>query len=214
MTTDGNVYWATDTQYTFYYASERRKRRDIVTLTDCENVHVRQPDGSVSVKTTRLCCEIVFFIKITGLKIFFHSRDLIIPEKVRSAMDEPTDSVTCLVGRYFSPHPEAVDRDLQKRPICPGPLKLNHCLWTYAVAARARQILLQPNGQPTTFFNDQGYMFGSDPAQQRRRLLDETHAYLCIHFTSEIHERAQMSREYRDDTLTYSDVWLQSIVLV
>ena len=42
------------------------------------------------------------------------------------------DSVTFCLIRYATPHPSATGRGPQHRPLCPGPLKNTHCLWTWA----------------------------------------------------------------------------------
>ena len=139
---------------------------------------------------------------------------VVIPESLNGAFDAEKDSLTFVLGRYFSPHPSAVDRDSLHRPVCPGPLGLNHCLWTYAKSNRDRQMLAQPNGMPTTYFKNQCHIFGTTENRQRCLFRQEKDAYLCIHTPDEIYRRAQMTQEYLGDTLTHSDTWLESIVTV
>ena len=42
------------------------------------------------------------------------------------------DSATFFLIRYAAPHPSATLRGPEMRPLCPGPLKNTHCLWTWA----------------------------------------------------------------------------------
>jgi len=111
-----------------------------------------------------MCCESVCFFTITGLK----SQGLVIPGPLRSSIVK--DTLTLILGRYFSPHPSAVDRDSLNRPVCPGPLSLNHCLWIYAKSQRDRQMLIRTNGNPTTHFENQRYIFGNTNNSQLCRL--------------------------------------------
>ena len=178
-----NIYWATDSQYHCFGSTCRAKRRDCFSLVSLEAVRVTDSDGSVSIKDTRLCCESVCFCTITGLTSQPPMGDtrLVIPESLRGAIDANKDSLTFVLGRYFSPHPSAVDRDSSHRPVCPGPLKLNHCLWTYAKSDRDRQMLVQPNGMPTRYFENQRHIFGTTDNSQRCRLEQEKNAELLIH---------------------------------
>ena len=41
------------------------------------------------------------------------------------------DTVTFLLVRYAQPHASATQRGPQLRPLCPGPFKNSHCLWTW-----------------------------------------------------------------------------------
>ena len=42
------------------------------------------------------------------------------------------DSATFFLIRYAAPHPSSTLRGPEMRPLCPGPLKNTHCLWTWA----------------------------------------------------------------------------------
>lgn len=213
---DDKIYWSTDSQYQCFGSTRRAKRRDCFSLIALENVRVRNSDGSVSQKRTRLCCESVCFFTITGLTSNQPPMDetprIVIPENLRGAFDTQNDRLTFVLGRFFSPHPLAVDRDSLHRPVCPGPLKLNHCLWTYAKSSSDRKILVKPNGRPTTYFENQRHIFGTTENRQLCLFEQEKDAYLCIHTPDEIYRRAQMTQEYCGDTLTHSDTWLESIV--
>ena len=165
-------------------------------------------------KLTRLCCEIVCFLSIRGLKLAFADKQFQIPAEVFANLNPKTDCLTMILGRYFSPHHRAIDRDDLDRPICPGPLSLNHCLWKYARSYYPRRILKERGSSvPTTFFETQRFIFGSTPQLQDRRWRDDVHAYLCLHFPADIHKRVYMTREYHNDTLQHSNTWLETVIL-
>ena len=216
LTLRSRSYWVTDTRYPHFGTHSRHKRRDIVTLTECEGVQVVMPDGSVTRKQTRLCCETVCFFTLTGVRQKWSTRHLMmLPTKIKNAIDVITDSLTLLLGRYFSPHPRATERDTHSRPICPGPFGLNHCLWKYAESTQSRHMLVNPDtGRPTKYYNEQQYIFGSTPHQQNLRFQNEKNAYFCVHLHSEIERRSHMTREYLDNTLNDSDVWLETVTVV
>ena len=185
MIVDDKIYWATDSQYQYFGSARRAKRRDCFSLVSLENVRVTNSDGSVSQKRTRLCCESVCFFTIKGLH---ETPRIVIPQNLRGAFDAKRDSLTFVLGRFFSPHPSAVNRDSLHRPVCPGPLSLNHCLWTYAKSSSDRQILIKPNGRPTRYFENQRHIFGTTANRQRCVLEQEKDAYLCIHTPDEIYK--------------------------
>ena len=190
-------------------------------LNRCEQVRVRGRDGSVVPTLTRMCCQSILFFTITDVQKTLTDNQLPIPDHLRvlnvdgfEAIYPDPDTLTFVLGRYFSPHPLAVDRDRQHRPICPGPLSLNHCLWQYAVTARDRQMLVTRNGRPSQMFMNQNYIFGNSHGRQQRRWRNEKNAYFCIHLESEIDSRVHMTREYDEDTMNYSNVWLETVTLV
>lgn len=51
------------------------------------------------------------------------------------------DQVNFVLVRWFSPHPEAVERDELHRPLCPGPLGINHCSWVWSKTTRPRSCI-------------------------------------------------------------------------
>ena len=208
LTMGSYTYWGTDSKYQYFGSTRRAKRRDCFTLTSLEDESVTGADGTVSIKQTRMCCESVCFFTITGLK----SQGLVIPVPLRSSMVK--DTLTLILGRYFSPHPSAVERDSLNRPVCPGPLSLNHCLWIYARSQRDRQMLIRTNGSPTIHFENQRYIFGNTDNAQLCRLHQEKNAYFCIHTPNEIYKRAEMTQEFVGDTLTHSENWLESVVTI
>ena len=53
------------------------------------------------------------------------------------------DSITFFLVHWFEPHQSSHERDHLHRPICPGPLHINHCVWTYSVTPSARRSVPQ-----------------------------------------------------------------------
>ena len=49
-----------------------------------------------------------------------------------------TESVTLVLIRWLTPHPEAILRDARGRPIAPPPFDINHALWTFHKLTRRR----------------------------------------------------------------------------
>ena len=92
--------------------------------------------GARSAVDTAFCCEAVAFMVITGLINWSHETGHDLPDHIREELCD--NRITFILGRWLSNHPRVVERDSLLRPVCPGPLRHNHCLWTYAKApARA-----------------------------------------------------------------------------
>ena len=131
------------------------------------------------------------------------------------AEDEVDDGVlTFVLGRYFSPHPEACLRDANHRPVCPGPLGHNHCLWKFAESKRNRAIMADPAGQRTRTFNSQKHVFGRTEREQTMRFLNERKAYYGVITPSNIVGTVHMSEEFNSHDIGRNGVWLQTVTLV
>ena len=78
------------------------------------------------------------------------------------------DALTFALVRWFTAHPSAVDRDSLCRPVCPGPLKFNHCLWTFATSDRPRRMMVNEAGAPSKDFLDCAHVFGRTARQQQQ----------------------------------------------
>jgi len=206
----GDVYWATDTQYTAYGPDEtRRKRRDIVQLSGTEPVQVgTDPNRNPLHKSTALCAQLICFFTISGIR----EHGVQVPVELRNDLCQ--DRLTFALGRWFSPHPQATDRDSEHRPICPGPLNFNHCLWKFAIRPRDRRALIQPQGVPSRAFNNQRHIFGAGEPQQQLCLQRERRAYFCIFTPSTIIERMNMTEEFDTNTTNRNGVWLQTVTIV
>ena len=125
------------------------------------------------------------------------------------------DSLTFVVARWFQPHPSAHHRDEQHRPVCPGPLSINHCLWRFAIAPRPRQSLILPNGSETPAFRNQFRVFGNSLQEARERLEQEKRAYYCLLHTDNILHKTNMCPVFLPNTcIPDTNTWLQTVTLI
>lgn len=90
-------------------------------------VEVEGYDRKGGRQTSRLAF-VVCGIQLTNVK---NTMGIDVPESLRDVQDD-TDQVTFLLVRYAKAHPLALMRGPESRPVCPGPLKNTHCLWTWA----------------------------------------------------------------------------------
>ena len=122
-----------------------------------------------------------------------------------------TDSLTFVLGQWFAGHPDAWERDTLCRPICPGVLRYNHCLWTYAKSSRFRRVMVNPDGAQTEAFRNSGHTFGTTPRERDAAWLAERDAYFCLVPPSSIVCRTHMSREYGHNSMQFTNNWLQRV---
>ena len=190
---DGLVLWATDTKYPYGNVG---RRRDVVRLAGTETV-----DYAV----TALCCEAVLFVSIRNCQ------SLPFP-----GCDAGCDVLDLLLGRYFSAHRTThTIRDDLSRPVCPGPLHLNHCLWTYSRSARGRASVKKPDGTFSNAFNQQRHLFGRTVREQREKAHLDSHAYYCLVDPSSICNTVHMCPQFVEDTSTHDySSWLQTVTLI
>ena len=76
---------------------------------------------------TCLSAQIVLFVQISG----FCSAGIELPIKFRNPSHN-TDSVVFALVRWLSPHPDALLRDDELRPVCVSPFDINHAMWSYS----------------------------------------------------------------------------------
>ena len=82
------------------------------------------------------------FIKIAGFQgNLGHGIEL--PKELRNPPLNHND-VTLTLIRWLSPHPDALLRDDDKRPVCPPPFEFNHSLWTFTKVPSARTCFDDP----------------------------------------------------------------------
>ena len=115
------------------------------------------PDGSIEQRPAALCCQAVCFISIVGVTDVLHNINADLPENMVTNIQGDCidfDLVCC-----FSPHPSSYDRDTDFRPICPGSLRLNHCLWKFSKSARFRRSICNQDGTPNRYFVEQGHIW-------------------------------------------------------
>ena len=137
-----------------------------------------------------------------------HSHALIFEHK------HTPDALTFALVRWFTAHPSAVDRDSLCRPVCPGPLKFNHCLWTFATSDRPRRMMVNEAGAPSKDFLDCAHVFGRTARQQQQNWDEEKNAYFGLITPANIVSRLQMAREYDPSSMEKTDVWLETVTLV
>ena len=126
------------------------------------------------------------------------------------------DQLTLVLGRWFEPHYSSRERDQEHhRPVCPGPLNINHCLWRYAIAPATRRALVTRSGTPTAAFRRQSYMFGNTVSERVRNLeLEKQHYFALIHPNS-ITAKINMTPCFQSGTSEFdTTTWIQSVVLI
>ena len=162
-------------------------RRDIVSLL---GLH----DGN------HLCCEIVCFIRLNNL------RDVL--NNVWQSQDDR--SSTYALVRWLEPHPDAWERDVSRRPVSPGPLHINNCLWRYALTDSPRDPLVNP-----ACFRAQRNMFGTTTTQQDKCRRQEMFTYYGLVTPKSIMKIENMCPLFERDTASHNCMsWLQSVVMM
>ena len=195
---DGRIFWATDTRYNYDTGLNSRKRRDVLHIKGTEQVRG---------VTNALCCEAVCFISVMAAHLNLSAL-------YRRQLQE-TGSLVLVLGRWFSPHPNAIHRDSQSRPVCPGELHINHCLWKYAVTPAPRRSIVLRNGNYTPSVFRSPHIFGTTVDAQRRCMRDERRAYYCLLTPENIEQIVHMCPEFVPGTSTPdTSTWLQTVALV
>ena len=193
------MVWATDSNY-LCAGGEDKRRRDILFLKGSERV------GETTTRNA-LCCEAVLFLKVSNLGF----ADFLVPRTVLEDVDE-RGSITFVIGRWFTLHDTVVERDSCYRPICPGPLCINHCLWKYASADSDRTALVTSRGQPTALFTRQYNLFGQTMQDAQRTLQQEKRAYFGLLSPTNVVSVVTMCSVFVPNTSTPDPhTWLQSL---
>ena len=214
MQISSKIYWATDSQYTYFTDCASRRRRDNFLLKGTERKEVPLPHGTLGTQHTALCCQAICFIKLDNMRSLTDKLKLppdVSSEIVKDLSGNDSSLILVLV-RWFEAHPSATERDSRNLPLCPGNLNVNHCLWRFAMCSRDRPYLLQKK-QPSAYFKRQAYMFGKTASQQNRRLRMEARAYYDVVKCSSISDLAHMSPEFEPDGTKYTSNWLQTVTL-
>ena len=196
---DGNIYWATDSRYNnIVNASGECRRRDVLRLAGVERT---------ATHTNSLCCEAVAFVDVCNVSRLTLPDHLL--ERVRH------DSLTFVIGRWLEPHRDAVERDAESRPICPGPLHINHCLWRYARASRDRRALVTRTGHRTAAVQSQLRTFGQTTVSQNNCLLSEIRAYYGLVLPNNIVSTCNMCPVFVPGTSNPDyTTWLETVTLI
>jgi len=202
----GTSFWATDNEYLNSTGSGRGGRRDVLVLRGTESVTA----DSGGEQQNALCCLAVCFITISNLydkQLRSHFSLTTIQDEISS---HHNGSITYILGRWLSPHKTAVGRDDQCRPICPGPLRFNHCLWSYSVSKRPRKMMVD-SGKPTKSFTEAVEIFGKDTTTRMKIWQSEKNSYYGLITPTSVITTANISREYNESSMEFNDVWLQTI---
>ena len=197
-TSDGPNYWATDSKYLGHANSPRR---DIFLIEGTEEV---------AGLATAYCCEAIAFVQISG----FQTLSDIIGRPLPAHLTD--DCLYFVIGRWLTAHSTSLQRDSMHRPVCPGPLRHNQCLWTYSKTPRPRKTMVTPDGMPSAAFNTCRDMFGSSQSSCAQHWREENHAYYALILTDTIITTLNITREYipDSDTLEKSDVFLETVTIV
>ena len=211
---DGTVYWATDSQYMRSMGGpSARRRRDILCIHGHETIRKRQRDGSFKEVRNALCCEAVCFIVLHNVSYFLSRGGILPPDLFIKVTADNT--LTFILGRWFEPHPDAVERDSNQRPVCPQ-LYINHCLWRYAITTSHRRALFGRDGfSKTHAVTRQLSTFGRTAVAQEQCLLNDKHAYFCLVCPDNVTGTASMCPLFTSGTCTpdYS-TWLQTVTVI
>ena len=147
------------------------------------------------------CCETICFVQVDNVKTLPRQRP-----------DAPDRRVLVLV-RWFSAHADSWERDSLRRPLCPGPLSVNNCLWAYSRTPTPRRALCdQGGGQPSQGFREHARACGIN------NLMDvwnrEKHAYYGFIKPDSIASKVNMAPTFQRGTAIpdYSR-WLETVTM-
>ena len=193
---DGEAFWATDTQYSFANMFGQRLRRDRLFIKGSVVRKYRLQDGRRVDRRDALCAETTCFLRVSGLsQLSMPALDPIVTpyrKEFRNACHH--DSITFFLVRWFEPHPDSHERDDLNRPICPGPLHINHCLWTYAKTMTARQSL--PRLRTTSWTRTQ------------------KRAYYGLIFPHNVLNKVNITPCFLNGSTDTGNTWLESVTLL
>ena len=188
----GLHFWATDTQYTFPNIFNKRVRRDRFFVDGVVRKTYRLADGRRVERLNALCAEASCFVTVSNLsRIQIPGLDPDHPSantELQGAVRN--DSVTFFLVRWFEAHEHSFQRDQLKRPICPGPLDINHCVWRYAKTQSPRQSV--PPHRPAT----------------------ERYAYYGLIFPENVVGLVNIAPIFVNNTINTGDDWLQTVTLI
>ena len=201
---DGQVFWASNSHYTYAYKGKngQGRRRDCFAVRGTEVV-----DGV----TNALCMEAVVFFTLGDMcRLPFA-----LPSSVAGEVDQDTDTLTLVVGRWFEPHRTSISRDNLHRPICPGALHVNHCLWRYALTSTLRRSLCQRVGKPAASFTRQGVRLGLTEVEMLSHVEENAYAYFGLFTQNQLLSVVNMSPEFKTDSASFDcGTWLQSVTMI
>ena len=129
--------------------------------------------------------------------------------------ENPNDTQTFCLVRYLRHHHDSWERDSLRRPVCPGPLHVNNCLWEYARTRRPRAALVGRGGRESVAFQNYRDLFGSSEVQQTQCRLQELHAWYALVTTDSIEDTMNMCPLFRaNGSDTDSQAWLETVTML
>jgi len=148
------------------------------------------------------CCETICFVQIDNV-LSLQIDDL------------PSDRVDLVLVRWFSPHASSWERDGECRPLCPGPLSINNCLWAYSRTPKARRAFANRAGQRSRSFNAYSHTWNCNNDQERDELWNrEKHAYYGFISPDSIIEKVNMSPTFQNGSaLPDYSRWLETVTM-
>ena len=186
---DGRKFWGTDSQYS--EGQRNRARHDMLRLHGREHGYA-------------LCAEIVCFVHI------LHVDSLGLPRFQNFEED-------LILVRWLQPHAKVWQQDETGLPLCPGPLHINNCLWSYSRTARPRRVLVgthNPRVQSLAF-RRQKSMFGSTDDEIQQRYNQEKFAYYGLVEPDSIEGTLNMCNTFEPDTSTpVYDTYLHTVNMI
>jgi len=115
------------------------------------------------------------FVKVSG----FHQADGIdVPAYLDNTADSDSDFepgpdfIKLALIRWLSPHPDAMLRDSELRPICLPPFDINHALWRFAKVHSRRNAL-----NPRNITRQLDMFPGNNPIQKNEQAERLSHAW-------------------------------------
>ena len=182
---DGKVFWATDSKYPFSYTGAQGcgRRRDVLFL---------KGQGLVAGQPNQFCIEAVVFFTLGNLSAL----PFVLPAPVTADVDSGT--LTFVLGRWFQAHPHSTERDNCSRPVCPGPLHINNCLWQYSKTTNFRLTLCSRNGDPNPHFIAQHTNLGLTRREAQSHVESNKHAYFGIWVQNRIVSNVNMSPVFKE----------------
>ena len=146
-----------------------------------------------------LCGEAICFFQVGNLQSI----------DVRDANLIDRNSQIFILIRWLSPHPDSVERDQCYRPICPGPLHINNCLWQYSRTERARLCMNRP------YFARQRHLFGNREEDQNNVRTNELHAWYGLVNAENVEETMNMCPLFKTGSSEWDgQAWLQTVTMV
>lgn len=145
---------------------------------------------------TTLCAEAICFIQVSNLRAID-----------RAGVISPNNRDLVLI-RWLSPHPDSVERDETHRPVCPGPLRINNCLWQYSRADEPRRCMGRQ------FFRRQRQLFGDREEDQNNVRAHELHAWYGLVKPVNVEETMNMCPVFKPGSSEWDgQVWLQTVTM-